>query len=84
MRQRRNASRLRRLNSNKLMLKWLITLIAALLVLGLLTPWLNRLGLGRLPGDLRVKHARGTFNFPFTSVILMSLLLSLLAWLFGR
>ena len=32
------------------MLKWLITLIAALLVLGLLTPWLNRLGLGRLAG----------------------------------
>jgi hypothetical protein len=66
------------------MLKWLFTLIAALLVLGLLTPWLNRLALGRLPGDLRVKHARGTFYFPFTSVILMSLLLSLLAWLFGR
>jgi len=52
------------------MLKWLFTLIAALLV--------------RLPGDLRVKHTRGTFYFPFTSVILMSLLLSLLAWLFGR
>jgi hypothetical protein len=73
-----------RLNSNKPMLKWLLTLIAGLLVLGLLTPWLNRLGLGRLPGDLRVKHARGTFYFPFTSVILASLLLSLLAWLFGR
>lgn len=73
-----------RLHSSKSMLKWLLTLIAALLVLGLLTPWLNRLGLGRLPGDLRVKHARGTFYFPFTSVILMSLLLSLLAWMFGR
>ena len=73
-----------RLHSSEPMLKWLLTLIAALLVLGLLTPWLNRLGLGRLPGDLRVKHARGTFYFPFTSVIVMSLLLSLLAWLFGR
>ena len=66
------------------MLKWLVTLIAALLVLGLLTPWLNRMGLGRLPGDLRLKRARGTFYFPFTSVILMSLLVSLLAYLFGR
>lgn len=66
------------------MLKWLVTLVAALLVLGLLTPWLTRLGLGRLPGDLHVKRARGTFYFPFTSVILMSLLLSLLAYLFGR
>lgn len=66
------------------MLKWLLTLVAALLVLGLLTPWLTRLGLGRLPGDLQVRRARGTFYFPFTSVILMSLLLSLLAYLFGR
>ena len=66
------------------MIKWLVTLVLALLILGLLTPWLNRLGLGRLPGDLRVKHARGTFYFPFTSVILMSLLLTLLARLFGR
>ena len=62
------------------MLKWLLTLIAALLVLGLLTPWLNRLGFGRLPGDLRIKRARGTLYFPFTSVILLTLLVHL----FGR
>lgn len=66
------------------MLKWLFTLVAALMVLGLLTPWLNRLGLGRLPGDLRVKRARGSFYFPFTSVILLSVALTLLAYLFGR
>jgi len=66
------------------MLKWLVTLIAALLILGLFTPWFNRLGLGRLPGDVRIKRARGTFYFPFTSVILMSLVLSLLAYLLGR
>lgn len=66
------------------MLKWLLTLIAALLVLGLLTPWLNRLGFGRLPGDLRIKRARGTLHFPFTSVILLSLALTLLVHLFGR
>jgi hypothetical protein len=66
------------------MLKWLFTLIAALLVLGLLTPWLNRIGLGRLPGDLRIKRARGTLYFPFTSVILLSLALTLLVHLFGR
>lgn len=66
------------------MLKWLLTLIAALLVLGMLTPWLNRLGFGRLPGDLRIKRARGTLYFPFTSVILLSLALTLLVHLFGR
>ena len=66
------------------MVKWLVTLVLALLVLGLLTPWLNRLGLGRLPGDVRVRHKRGVFYFPFTSVILMSLVLSLLVHLLGR
>jgi Protein of unknown function (DUF2905) len=66
------------------MIKWLLTLVVALLALGLLTPWLNRVGLGRLPGDLRVRRARGTFYFPFTSVILLSLTLTLLVHLFGR
>ncbi|ODU39455.1 MAG: hypothetical protein ABS92_13355 [Thiobacillus sp. SCN 63-374] len=66
------------------MVKWLVTLVLALLVLGLLTPWLNRLGLGRLPGDVQIKHKRGIFYFPFTSVILMSLALSLLVYLLGR
>ncbi len=80
----RSASKWMTRRSNGIMLKWLVTLIAALLILGLLTPWLNRLGLGRLPGDLQVKRAGGTFYFPFTSVILMSLLLSLLAYLLGR
>ncbi len=66
------------------MMKWLVTLVLALLILGLLTPWFNRMGLGRLPGDMRIKHKRGLFYFPFTSVILMSLALSLLAYLLGR
>jgi hypothetical protein len=66
------------------MVKWLATLVGALLILGLLTPWLDRLGLGRLPGDIRIKRKRGVFYFPFTSVILMSLVLSLLAYLLGR
>jgi hypothetical protein len=66
------------------MTKWLLTLVLALLVLGLLSPLLTRLGVGRLPGDIRIKRARGTLYFPFTSVILMSLLLSLIAHLFGR
>lgn len=66
------------------MVKWLVTLVIALMILGLLTPWLNRRGLGKLPGDVRIKHKRGLFYFPFTSVILMSLALSLLAYLLGR
>lgn len=66
------------------MVKWLVTLVVALLILGLLTPWLNRTGLGRLPGDVRIKHKRGVFYFPFTSVVLLSLALSLIVHLLGR
>lgn len=66
------------------MLKWLLTLVLALLVLGLLSPVLTRLGVGRLPGDIRIKRARGSLYFPFTSVILLSLLLTAIVRLFGR
>jgi len=66
------------------MIKWLITLVLALLVLGLLSPWLSRADFGRLPGDVRIKHARGVFYFPFTSVILLSLALTAILHLFGR
>ena len=66
------------------MVKWLVTVIAALLIVGLLTPWLNRLGLGRLPGDVRIKHKRGVFYFLFASVIVLSLGLSLLVHVLGR
>jgi len=66
------------------MVKWLVTLVLALLILGLLTPWLKQLGLGRLPGDIHVKHKRGVFYFPFVSVILLSLALSVLVYLLGR
>jgi hypothetical protein len=37
-----------------------------------------------LPGDIQIKHKRGVFYFPFASVILMSLVLSLFAYLLGR
>ena len=36
------------------MLKWFLALAIALLVLTLLSPWLSRYGLGRLPGDITV------------------------------
>jgi hypothetical protein len=62
------------------MLKWLVTLFIALVVLSLASPWLGRLGLGRLPGDLRIP-ARGRILYvPFTTTVL----LSLLVWLIGR
>lgn len=61
------------------MLKWLIALILLVVLLGTLQPRLVAfLRLGRLPGDLRFRLRGREFLFPFTSVILISLLASLL------
>jgi hypothetical protein len=60
------------------MLKWLVTLVIALIVLTLLAPWLAKYGLGRLPGDVTVRYKGRLLYLPFTSTILLSLALTLL------
>ena len=60
------------------MLKWLATLAVVLFVLGLAGPWLSRLGLGRLPGDVRVPRRGRGFYFPVATSIVLSLLLMLI------
>ena len=60
------------------MLKWLLTLILALVVLTLFTPRLRRFGLGRLPGDITVRLKGRDYYLPLTSTILLSLALTLL------
>ncbi|MEJ5212117.1 MAG: DUF2905 domain-containing protein [Burkholderiales bacterium] len=66
------------------MAKWLITLGILLVVLGLLWPLVSKLGLGSLPGDIRIERRNFTFYFPLTSSLLVSLLLTLILWLFRR
>ena len=60
------------------LLKWLITLVIALVVLTAMSPWLSRYGLGRLPGDVVVRIRGRDRYLPFTSTILVSLALALL------
>jgi hypothetical protein len=55
-----------------------------LLALGLLWPWLSRLGLGRLPGDIVIQRDGFSFYFPIVTSVLVSIVLSLLFWLFRR
>ncbi len=62
------------------MLKWMLTLLIALVVLSLAMPWLARFGIGRLPGDLRFRLRGREVSIPFASTVL----LSLLAWAIGR
>jgi len=55
-----------------------------LVVAGLLWPLLARLGLGRLPGDIMVERGNFRFYFPLASSLVVSVLLTLLFWLFRR
>ncbi len=60
-------------------MKWLLTTFIALLVLTALQPWLARFGIGRLPGDVRFTRNGREYVFPFTSTVLLSILLMLIA-----
>ena len=62
----------------------LVTLGLILVAAGLLWPWLARLGLGRLPGDIAIQGEHGGFYFPIVTCILISVVLSVIFWLMGR
>jgi hypothetical protein len=53
-------------------------------LLGLLWPWVSRLPLGRLPGDILIDKPGFKLFVPFTSMIVVSLVLSLVVWLLRR
>lgn len=63
------------------MLKWILTLVLAIFLLGLVSPHVARfIRFGQLPGDLAFRLRGRTYYFPFVSIIVFSLLL----WLIGR
>lgn len=61
----------------------LIILGVVLILVGLLLTYGGRIPwLGRLPGDIRIERENFSFYFPLATSLLVSLLLSLLFWLF--
>jgi hypothetical protein len=58
----------------------LIVAGVVLLVIGLAWPWLSRLPLGRLPGDLRFERDGFTFFFPLATGLLISVVVSVILW----
>jgi hypothetical protein len=65
--------------------KLLIILGLALVACGLLLTFAGKIPLlGKLPGDIRIEREHGSFYFPLGTCLLLSLLLSLLLWLFRR
>jgi hypothetical protein len=61
-------------------MRFIVTLFLALIVLASLQPWLQKLGVGRLPGDLRFRIGKREILLPFSS----TLLLTVIAFLIGR
>lgn len=61
-------------------------IVAGLLIAaaGLLWPWITRLGFGKLPGDIFIQRGNTSFSFPIVTCLIVSVVLSLLFWLFRR
>ncbi len=62
----------------------LIVLGAALILIGLAWPWVRRLPLFKLPGDIVIDRPGFQFFFPITTMLILSLVISILAWVFRR
>jgi hypothetical protein len=66
------------------MQRLLITAGVLIALIGLLWPWVSKLPLGRLPGDIVIDKPGFKLFAPFTTMIIVSLVLSLLVWLLRR
>jgi Protein of unknown function (DUF2905) len=66
------------------MARFLIVLGLVILVAGLLWPYLSKLGLGRLPGDIVIERENITFYVPLATGLLLSVVLSLIFWIASR
>jgi hypothetical protein len=61
------------------MWRWLLVVFFVLLVINTLTPWFQKLGFGKLPGDLRFKLFGRDFFLPITSTLLLSMVAAAIA-----
>jgi hypothetical protein len=61
------------------MIRWTLTIFLALVIFSALLPWLEKLGVGRLPGDVRFTLFGKKFFLPFASTILLSLVVFAIA-----
>ena len=61
------------------MIRWMIVIFLMLVFISALTPWLNKLGFGKLPGDLRFRLFGRDWYIPLASTVLLSLIATLVA-----
>lgn len=72
------------LESDDDMSRTLIVIGLLIVAVGLLWPWIGRLPLGHLPGDIVIKRENVSFFFPITTMILISAVVSVVLWLINR
>jgi hypothetical protein len=61
------------------MLRWVIVTFLALLLISWVRPWLEKMGLGKLPGDFNFKLFGREWFIPLTSTLLLSFIITLIA-----
>ena len=61
------------------MIRWMIVIFLMLVLISALTPWLNKLGFGKLPGDFRFKLFGKERYLPLTTTVLLSLIATLVS-----
>jgi hypothetical protein len=61
------------------MIRWFVVVFLALLLINAITPWLQRIGFGKLPGDFRFRWLGREWFVPVASTVVLSFLVSLLA-----
>jgi len=66
------------------MSRWLVAVGLVLVAVRLLWPWVGKLGLGRLPGDVVIERGDFRFYFPIVTCLGVSLVVSLILWLLNR
>ena len=61
------------------MIRWLLVTVLALMLFSGLQPWLQKLGFGKLPGDLRFRVLGRELNVPLGSTVVLSVLAALVS-----
>ena len=62
----------------------LITIGIVILLIGITWPWISKIGLGKLPGDIIIEKGNTKIYFPITTSILITLAISLLLWILRK
>jgi len=55
-----------------------------IVLIGVLWPWIQKMNLGRLPGDILIEKENGSFYFPVVTSLIISVILSFLFWIFRK